>query len=181
MVKSFNSTVNDKKISIHSKIWWSEDMKNKNKVFNAMRRKRKKKLTKNKEYSELKIAYNAYRREIKIMKQRNLERKNVIKEHYTRIYHKKKLGNMSSSYSRQMQKKCQHLLTMKTKRRQIKRRQICWWSITQKYQTTCQKQKAIINHFAHLNNNTTNNNSAYNKPYTLEQINESIKKLKPQG
>ena len=45
-----------------------------------MRRKRKKKMTRTKEYAELRIAYNSYRKEIKIMKQRNIESENVIKE-----------------------------------------------------------------------------------------------------
>ena len=161
---------------------------NKNKVFNAMRRKRKKKLTKTKEYADLRIDYNAYRKEIKVMKQRNLERKNVIKQQLFKNLSQKKawkhVKQLFKNNVKEMPTLHKNGLQATTDMEKANMLMEHYAEISNNLPKTegfhqHYNHILISNHFAHLNNQTTNNNSQYNKPYTLDQMNESIGKLKP--
>ena len=53
-----------------------------------------------------KIVCNKYRREIKIIKRRNLQRKNLIRQQVYRDLSHEKLGNMLKNYLKKIQVKC---------------------------------------------------------------------------
>ena len=125
----FNSTVNDKRICINSKLWWSDDLgdlvKEKNRINNKINKRKKKKNPNYQEIKELKIRYNKIRQEIELEKRKNIELQNEIQAQINLNLGHKKAGKKLKMNLMEKEEIFQLLSKMEIKQQQIKRRQIC--------------------------------------------------------